>query len=506
MRQHKLWYQSSYDRGLDILLFLWPDIKKKYSDAELHITYGWDLFDVVARSNPERREWQENVKKMMQQPGIFHHGRLGKDKITKLRKECGIWAYPTNFTEINCISALETQHDGLVPVTMAYAALPETVGSGVMVAGSIFDVEVREKYLKELLDMMGDEKRWKEESKKAIKFSENYNWERVARSWNEEFKMNDQSAKMTVYTPTVRKGWWNIMAENLSKQTYKNFEWLIVDDSKEDRSQMAKEYARKYKLDIRYIHGKKRTKKRTYGLVNANNTALQEAKGEVLIFLQDFILIPQDGVEQFVFLHKKHPNALIASCDMYVAPKIKPDITKEDWFSGNTDVIGSFIRQNIRIRNEGIRFSNLPFDFEQNYGGIPVKIAKELGGWYEFMDEGLGFDNTDIALRALTKGYTILVDETNVAVCIDHWEALSGTRENVLGRARRLNDPRYSWEKEMIKTKKLPIIRTQEVDDKIDLIYKIPDEVDDKDVVKWLRKNGPEVTYNWLHPEEAKKK
>jgi hypothetical protein len=41
-RQHKLWWQSSYDRGLDILLFMWPDIKLNYPDAELWVTYGFD--------------------------------------------------------------------------------------------------------------------------------------------------------------------------------------------------------------------------------------------------------------------------------------------------------------------------------------------------------------------------------------------------------------------------------------------------------------------------------
>ena len=50
----------------------------------------------------------------------------------------------------------------------------------------------------------------------------------------------------------------------------------------------------------------------------------------------------------------------------------------------------------------------------------------------------------------------------------------------------------------MIEKNKLPIVRTQEIDDKIELLYEIPNEVDDLDVVKWLSKNGAEVTYKWL--------
>jgi len=41
---------------------------------------------------------------------------------------------------------------------------------------------------------------------------------------------NKQDIKVSIVTPTNRRGWWNIMANNLSKQTYKNFEWIIVDD------------------------------------------------------------------------------------------------------------------------------------------------------------------------------------------------------------------------------------------------------------------------------------
>lgn len=497
MKQHKLFYGSSYDRGLQHLLAMWPEIIKKFSDAELHICYGWDLFDKVAFNNPERMEWQKDMKELMTQKGITDHGRVGKQELQTIRQSCGIWAYPTDFTEINCITALETQRDGLVPVTIAYAALPEVVQCGVLVTGDIQDRETKEEYLHKLLDMMGDSMLWREESKKAKKFASKYDWSKIALKWHEEFKTKDELVKVTIYTPTIRKGFWNLMANNISKQTYKNIEWLIVDDNPEDRSYCALEMAKKYDLNVVYCKGKERAIKRTYGLVNANNTALEKATGELLVFLQDFVLMPLDGIEQLVTLHRKNPTALIAPVDMYVAPKIKPDIESEDWFHGETDVVGTFIRQNVRIRNEGLRFTEFPYDFEQNYGAIPVKTAKALGGWFEFYDEGLGYDNTDIAYRALKSGYKILLDETNCAICIDHWEALSGTRENVIGRARKLNDPRYIWAVDMIDSRRLPLIRTQEIDDKIQLLYDIPESVSDQDIVKWVKENAPSIVYNW---------
>ena len=49
---------------------------------------------------------------------------------------------------------------------------------------------------------------------------------------------------VSIITPTMRKGWWNIMANNIAMQTYKNVEWLIIDDFPTNREYIAKEYAK----------------------------------------------------------------------------------------------------------------------------------------------------------------------------------------------------------------------------------------------------------------------
>lgn len=187
MRQHKLFYGSSYDRGLEFLLMMWPEVKKAIPSATLDICYGWDLFLSVMRTNPERMAWKEKMDKLMSQPGITHHGRVGKKELKKIRNGCGIWAYPTNFTEINCITALEAQRDGLVPVVINLAALKETVGSGVKVEGDIYFDEVYEEYLQQLINTMRHETLWKKESKKAREFAESYNWDNISEKWEEQF-------------------------------------------------------------------------------------------------------------------------------------------------------------------------------------------------------------------------------------------------------------------------------------------------------------------------------
>ena len=187
MRHHKLFWGSSYDRGLQHLLKMWPEIKKAYPDATLDVCYGWNLFLTAYRDNAERMAWMKRMGEMMKQPRITHHGRVGKEELKEIRSKCGIWSYPTDFTEINCITALEAQADGLVPVVINYAALKETVGSGIKIDGDIYDKETQQKYLKELLALMGNKERWKKESKKAQKFAQKFSWDRIADLWLKHF-------------------------------------------------------------------------------------------------------------------------------------------------------------------------------------------------------------------------------------------------------------------------------------------------------------------------------
>ena len=187
MRNHRIFWGSSYDRGLQHLLKIWPDVLDAVLDATLDVAYGWNLFVKGYSNNPERMAWKDKMDDLMKQEGITHHGRVGKEQLKKIRSSCGIWAYPTDFDEINCITALESQHEGLVPCVINKAALKETVGSGIRIEGDIYMRETLEEYKNALISLMLDEKKWEEESKKAIEFAKNYDWKLIAKAWEKHF-------------------------------------------------------------------------------------------------------------------------------------------------------------------------------------------------------------------------------------------------------------------------------------------------------------------------------
>lgn len=186
---YSCFWGSSYDRGLEHLLTIWPTVKAAVPEAELHIYYGWNLYDAIHRDNPERVAWKEKIDKMMDQPGITHHGRVGQAQLTQEMPNYGIWAYPTDFDEISCINAIKSQAFGLIPVTMNRAALAETVQYGTKLNGDITDPKVRELYAQELILWLKDHTRQEETRKFMMPWArEHFAWSQVAETWTKEFK------------------------------------------------------------------------------------------------------------------------------------------------------------------------------------------------------------------------------------------------------------------------------------------------------------------------------
>lgn len=211
-------WTSSYDRGLNHLLDVWPEVLKEIPDAKLIITYGWNLYDAAFPNNPERKAWKEKINKQMEQKGIEHRGRIGQREMVKLLQESGIWAYPTDFDEISCISAMKAQIYGAIPVTMKKAALKETVKWGELVPGDINDPKVKEIYTKFLIDWLkypdNQEKTRQIMMEEAPKL---FSWKGVAKNWQEEF------AKPKVYSTEWAQEVWDRLPKELKEDSWKPY-------------------------------------------------------------------------------------------------------------------------------------------------------------------------------------------------------------------------------------------------------------------------------------------
>jgi SAM-dependent methyltransferase/glycosyltransferase involved in cell wall biosynthesis len=128
---HRFVYASSPDRGLDVLLTWWPAILKKWKDAELHVFYGWNNYDQMMRAYPQMGAFKEHVQRLLAQPGVTMHGRIGQKELAAEFAKSQFWLYPSiradgkDWEETFCITALEAQANGCIPIVRPVGALPE---------------------------------------------------------------------------------------------------------------------------------------------------------------------------------------------------------------------------------------------------------------------------------------------------------------------------------------------------------------------------------------------
>jgi len=170
-------YTSSPNRGLDVLLKMWPKIRDALPDATLHVYYGWKTFYEIEKHNPERMMWMKKVQALMDQPGVVDHGRVGQKELAQDELKTAFWLYPTNFPEIDCITAKEMQAAGVYPITSGYAALAESQQTGIKVPGDIYDPKWQDQYINAVIGT-----KWEDTREVAKQFS----WDIVANTWNNE--------------------------------------------------------------------------------------------------------------------------------------------------------------------------------------------------------------------------------------------------------------------------------------------------------------------------------
>lgn len=128
MRSFDIGFFSSSDRGLDTLLEMIPEIEKRLGRKVTSTwAYGWDVYDKFHAQNPEKMKWKWQVIRKMNEVGMVSQGRLSHQDLAKLMEDTSVWAYPTNFNEIHCITALKAQASKCKVVTSGFAALQETV-------------------------------------------------------------------------------------------------------------------------------------------------------------------------------------------------------------------------------------------------------------------------------------------------------------------------------------------------------------------------------------------
>lgn len=175
-RPNSVGYFSAYYRGLETLLNLWPKIRQEVPTATLDVYYGWESW-IAFEGEDEFYYKMEDKFKKLKKHGVTVHGRVSHVELAKAMKEIQVWAYPTEFPEIHCITALKAQEAWCYPVVTTVAALNETVQSGVKIESRAIsrDEYKQGQFIKAVVDGL--------KNKKLGIPVPGTDWQDVAKSW-----------------------------------------------------------------------------------------------------------------------------------------------------------------------------------------------------------------------------------------------------------------------------------------------------------------------------------
>lgn len=189
-------YMSSHERGQDLLQKVWRRVLEEVPDAKLDCYYGWHGYDHINRGNPERMQWKEDLIKDGKDLKNFQdHGRIGHQQIVEEIAKAGVWAYPTAFPEVYCITGAKAQAGGAWPVTSDYAALKDIVKYGDKVHIEEANESHVGKWTQQAIDEFTEKLIYRlknpptEKERKEMQdwARNNLSWVSTAQGWNDEF-------------------------------------------------------------------------------------------------------------------------------------------------------------------------------------------------------------------------------------------------------------------------------------------------------------------------------
>jgi 2-polyprenyl-3-methyl-5-hydroxy-6-metoxy-1,4-benzoquinol methylase/glycosyltransferase involved in cell wall biosynthesis len=190
LRENKLIFSSSPNRGLDALLDVLPEIRALVPGTELHVYYGffnWEKFAKMRGDPMELQDIERYRQRIKSAEGVVWHDRVNQKELAGAFMSSKVWAYPTMFPETSCISAMEAQCAGCVPVTTRIAALAETVKVGTLLDPPTGPAYMNQ-FVREVCDLLIHDYKRIPLLREARAHGLTLGWDKVAKEWDHIFQ------------------------------------------------------------------------------------------------------------------------------------------------------------------------------------------------------------------------------------------------------------------------------------------------------------------------------
>ena len=228
----KMIYSSTPFRGLNVLLDVFPEIKKRVPEANLHIFSSMKIY-----GKGYNDEYQDLYKKASNMDGVFYNESIIQKELAKEIKSSMILAYPNHYPESYGITIDENIYAGTPIVSTNLAAIPETrlPGCGNLISGDSNSKEYQEKFIEAVSDLLTSKDKWDTINKNCISQKDKIkDWKDRACQWIMAFfpedtdKVDKIYAKVNINTPEYWNKQYKYEIENKIDQRSDPDRWDIL--------------------------------------------------------------------------------------------------------------------------------------------------------------------------------------------------------------------------------------------------------------------------------------
>lgn len=227
---------------------------------------------------------------------------------------------------------------------------------------------------------------------------------------------------ISVMALTNRFGGIDILWADMLRQTFEDWELVLVDGLWREREKEVKKYISDPRL--KYLRQSDKREGAYTNLAHADNEGFRACKGELIVCLQDYQWVNPEGLSKYWYLYRQHPSSLVTGIGHHYSdprptnPEGKITVFDEPYTSRPENVSWMDPRWNL---NRPQLSSADPVEWELSWASIPRKVVYDIGGMDEEFDfKGFAWDNTYIAYKAKLQGCEIILDQTNEVMGFDH--------------------------------------------------------------------------------------